>query len=374
MTGVVASRIDPTAEIPVVQPGFGPGDGEDRPRQLHQRTADDRLSMTGSIAGSFALVWVVYFQILPLSGVLGFLLCWYFAFLALYASVTAISNPRTVVVDRLMAAIVHVAALVVGFALVTVVVYTIWRGRLALPHLNFYTQDGSRVGLRSPLNRGGILHAIVGSSIQLGIAVVISLPLGLGTAVFMTEVGGWFSKVVRTIVEAMTAVPDLLAGLFVYVTLIIEFHMPRDGLAVAVALSVTMTPIIARSAEVALRVVPGGLREAGLALGASHWRTVRRIVLPTARPGLATALILAMARAVGESAPLLIVSGASTYFNKNPLKEPMNSLPLYIFEGAQSGQRLLVDRAFAAASVLLCFVFLLFVVTRLLARQRLAKR
>jgi phosphate transport system permease protein len=150
--------------------------------------------------------------------------------------------------------------------------------------------------------------------------------------------------------------------------------MQKDGLAAAIAIAVTMTPIIARSAEVSLRIVPGGLREAGLALGSSQWKTVWRIVLPTARPGLATALILAIARGIGESAPLLIVSGASSFLNQDPVNNPMNSLPLYIYAGARSGQNLLIQRAFGAAVVLLTVVLLLFVVLRILARNRGARR
>jgi phosphate transport system permease protein len=365
---------DPTVEVPTMGLIDDPRTTEDRPRALRPRSTDDLSSVIGTAVGSLALVWIVYFDVLPLSGVLGFIVCWYFAFLAMYAGVTALAHPRTVVVDRLMGAIVALAALLVGFALLTVVVYTFGKGGPALIHLNFFKETGAGVGPLTPLNRGGIWNAIAGSCIQLAIAVAVSLPLGLGTAIFMTEVGGWFAKMVRTVVEAMTAVPDLLAGLFVYVTLILQFHMEKDGLAAAIALSVTMTPIIARSAEVALRVVPGGLREAGLALGASHWTTVRRIVLPTARPGLATALILAVARGVGESAPLLIVSGLNTFWNSNPLKGPMNSLPLYIFAGARSGQNVEITRAFGAASVLLALVFLLFIVTRVLARHRVGRR
>lgn len=347
---------------------------EDSPRSLNRRSADDFLSLVGALVGSLALVWIVYYGLLPLSGIVGFVVCWYLAFLAMYAGLTALAHGRREVADRLASAVVTCAAILVAFALVTVVAYTFWRGWPALHHLNFYTKDGKIVGPRTPLVRGGIFHAIVGSFVQLGIAVALSLPLGLGTAVFMTEVGGWFSRIVRTVVEAMTAVPDLLAGLFVYVTLIIAFHMQKDGLAAAIAIAVTMTPIIARSAEVTLRVVPGGLREAGLALGSSQWQTVWRVVLPTARPGLATALILAVARGIGESAPLLIVSGASNFFNSNPLNNPMNSLPLYIYSGARSGQTLDIQRAFGAAAVLLCIVFVLFIVIRLLARQRTTRR
>jgi phosphate transport system permease protein len=131
-----------------------------------------------------------------------------------------------------------------------------------------------------------------------------------------------------------------------------------------------MLPIIARSSEVVLRVVPGGLREAGLALGASRWQTVKGVVLPTARPGMATALILGVARGVGETAPVLITAGVSTYLNYNPTKNPMNSLPLFAYEGFRSGQPTNITRGYGAASVLLVVVIILFVLIRVLARQR----
>lgn len=344
------------------------------PRPYQRRTTDDTFTVIGAALGSIGLVWVLYTKLLPFSGGLGFVVCWYLTFLAMYGGLTALAHPRPVVVDRMMGAVLTLAALLVAFALVTVVVYTFWSGRKALGHINFFTQDQKGVRPTDGLNRGGITHAIVGSFIQVGIAVVISLPLGVGTAVYMTEVRGSLVRMVRTVVEAMTAIPDLLAGLFIYAALVRGFGMEKDGLAVGLALSVTMTPIIARAAEVSLKVVPGGLREASLALGASQWLTVWRVVLPTARPGLATALILSIARGIGESAPLLIVSGASTFFNKNPLKNEMNSLPLYVYSNARNGLTLSYDRAFGAASVLLLIVLVLFVATRLLARQRVSKR
>jgi phosphate transport system permease protein len=372
---VTADAMAQTRETPAVIPRPSqPEPDEDRPRSLPKVTSDDIFAAIGSVVGSFALVWLLYYDILPLSGVVGFVVCWYFAFLAMYAGVTALSHPRPVVISRLVGAVVVCVALLVGFVLVTVVVYTIWRGSAVLPHLNFYTQPASAGSLTGPYTKGGISNAIIGSLISVGIAIVISLPLGLGTAVFMTEVGGWFANIVRTTVEAMTAIPDLLAGLFVYVILVLHFHGHRNGLAVALALSVTMTPIVARSAEVQLRIVPGGLREAGFALGASHWQTVRRIVLPTARPGLATALILAVARGIGESAPLLIVSGFTTFWNTNPTDaQPMNSLPLYIYETLRSGDPREISRGFGAAVVLLAMVFVLFAVTRLLARRKVSR-
>ncbi|MFL6155184.1 MAG: PstA family ABC transporter permease, partial [Marmoricola sp.] len=182
------------------------------------------------------------------------------------------------------------------------------------------------------------------------------------------------ATVVRTIVEAMTALPSIVAGLFIYTTLIIALGYPRSGLAAGLALSVMMLPIIARASDVVLRVVPGGLREASLALGASRWRTVWHVVLPTARPGLATALILGVARGVGETSPVLITSGAASFVVTDPRHGVMNSLPLYIFSTVRSGEPIAIQRAFATAAVLLVLVLTLFVVARLLARPRSSKR
>jgi phosphate transport system permease protein len=358
----------PGAAAPQAPEPSGPG--ADRPRRVGTATTDDYLALWGSIAGSAALVWVVYGRVLPLSGPLGFIVCWYATFLALYWAVSAMAHPRPVVRDRLAAAVVRGGALVVIGAVASAIVYTFSQGRHAIIHLNFYTHDMAGVEPTAPLTQGGIVHAIVGTLIEIGIAIVVSLPLGVGTAVFISEVGGRFARGVRTIVEAMTALPDILAGLFIYFVLIVKLGVPKSGFAAAMALSVMMLPIIARSAEVVLRIVPGGLREASLALGASRWRTVWQVVLPTARPGLATALILGVARGIGETAPVLLTSGASTFLNWNPLQNPMNSLPLFIWAAFQTGEQQNYSRYWGAASVLLALVLALFVIVRLLARSR----
>ena len=324
----------------------------DVPRATSTRTIDDVASLVGAALASLAGVWVLYERIFALSGGIGFVLCWYLAFIAVYALVSTVSNPGPVVVDRVWSAVVAGGAGVVGLALVATVVFIFAKGWPALHHLNFYTQDMAGVRPTSPLTHGGVLHAAVGSAIEIGIAVAIALPLGVATAVYMTEVGGRLTDTVRTVIEAMTALPDVLAGLFVYTVLIIGFHWERDGLAVSLALAVTMTPVIARSAEVVLKLVPAGLREASLALGASHWETVKGVVLPTARSGLVTSLILGIARIAGETAPLLIVSGASTFFNKNPFHNPMNSLPLFIFSSVRSGEPAYITRGYGAAALL----------------------
>lgn len=346
----------------------------DVPRQLGVTSLDDLAAVFGSAAGALALVWLAFFQILGWRGWVGFTLCWFVGYLCLLAAVTSLRYPRTQVVDRLAAATVHAGAALTAVAVLTTLAYTVWQGGSALRHANFFTDDMAGVRPLDPLSSGGVLHAIVGSIIMVGIACLVSLPLGIGTAVYITEVGRRGGRWVRTVIEAMIGLPDILAGLFIYVTLILTLNVPRSGFAAAMALAVMMTPIIARSAEVQLRVVPGGLREAGLALGATQWRTVRHIVLPTAKVGLATALILGIARAVGETAPVLITSGASTFVNLNPVENPMNSLPLFILFAVRSGQPLYIARGFGAAAVLLAIVLMLFVVMRLLARDRLKGR
>jgi phosphate transport system permease protein len=350
--------------------GLEPTDPLDRPREVAKLTQDDVASFVGALVGSAAIVWLIYFELLPLSGKTGFVICWYLGFLVLYTAVTSVAHPRPVVIDRLAGAAVAGAAGVVGLALASTVIYTVVKGYPALHHWNFYSHDMGGVGPQDSFSRGGVEHAIVGSLIELAIATAVSLPLGIGTAVFMVEVGGRFATVVRTVVEAMTALPDILAGLFIYDVLLLELGYSRSGFAAAMALTIMMLPIIARSADVALRVVPGGLREASLALGATRWQTVRRVVLPTARAGLATSVILGLARAVGETAPVLITSGASTFFNDDPLKNPMNSLPLFIITAARSGEPTFITRGFGAATVLLALVLVLFTTARLLSRQK----
>jgi phosphate transport system permease protein len=378
MTSTLSGSTPPAPRAPGPDQGFraapgqpGPGQyGPKQPRQVAAWSTDDRLALVGSLLGALGLVWVCYDRLLPFSGPVGFFVCWYFAFLLCYFVVSALNHPRQIVLDRMIAALIHGGAAIVFSAVITTIVYTFFRGWAAYHHLNFWTHSMAYVEPTAPLNQGGVLHAIVGTLIEIGIAVVVSLPLGVGTAVFITEVGGRFAQVVRTVVEAMTAMPDILAGLFIYTLLIVRFHVQFSGFAAAMALAVMMLPIIARSSEVVLRVVPGGLREASLALGASRWRTVWKVVLPTARSGLATALILGIARGIGETAPVLICSGESVYLNVNPFVKPMDSLPLYIFQGIESGLNEMILRAWGAASVLLAVILILFVTARVLARPR----
>ena len=335
---------------------------------LGAKPAEDRFVVWGARIAALALAWVITQRMLPTPGLGWFLAVFAVMNVAILAVSTALTDNVTVVKDRIAQWVISAGALVVFLALFSTVFFVFHRGWHALTHWNFFFDDMTGVGPSDPLDKGGILHAIIGTLIEIAIAVAITLPLGVGTAIFMTEVGGRFAKVVRTVVEAMTALPSIVAGLFIYTTLIIALGVPRSGLAAGMAISVMMLPIIARASDVVLRVVPGGLREASLALGASRWKTVWNVVLPTARPGLATALILGVARGIGETSPVLITSGAASFVVTDPTQGVMNSLPLYIFSTVRSGVPVAIERAFGTASVLLVLVLVLFIVARLLAR------
>lgn len=337
---------------------------------LGRRSPEERFVSWGTWAAALGLAWVVTQRLLPLAGIPWFVIAFFVCGLVMTAVTAAMQGGSVEITDRLVGALVVGGAVLVGAALVSTIGYVFYRGWQPLLHANFYLDDMAGVGPSDPYTKGGVLHAMVGTLIELTIAVAITLPLGIGTAVFMTEVGGRFARVVRTVVEAMTALPSIVAGLFIYSVFIVALGYPRSGLAAGLALGVMMLPIIARASDVVLRVVPGGLREASLALGAGKWKTVWHVVLPTARPGLATALILGIARGAGETSPVLLTSGAAAFLVGNPTDGVMNSLPLFIYTNVRSGQGTSEDRAFAAASVLLILVLALFVIARLLARPR----
>jgi phosphate transport system permease protein len=184
--------------------------------------------------------------------------------------------------------------------------------------------------------------------------------------VYLNEIPGRFSRFVRTIVEAMTALPSIVAGLFIFATVILMFGLPKSGLAASLAISVMMLPIMIRSADVVLRLVPQTLKEASIGLGASQWKTVWNVVLPTSRSGLTTSIILATARGIGETSPVLLTSGFTAELNVNPLESPMVSLPLAIFQFVKSPEPTMIARGFGTAAVLMLLVLTLFVIARII--------
>ncbi len=335
-------------------------------RSLRKFRFEDVLDLIGAAASSFAFTWLLFGWLTPLQSTIGFVVFNFFLFLVMYGLISSIKNRGQEIRDRLVSVLLFSAGIILISALLFVVFYTLSRGQLALGNLNFFTQSMERAGPLDPLYVGGILHAVVGTLIQITIALALTIPLGIGTAVFLNEIGGKFAKFVRTIADAMTALPSIVAGLFVLSAFIRTGVVPRSGLAAALAITVMMLPIVIRASDVVLRLVANNLREASLALGASKWRTVWHIVLPTARSGLVTAVILGTARGIGETSPVLLTSGVSSVTNFNPFEGPMISLPLQVFDFVKSPEPTMIARGFGTAATLLLVVLVLFALARAL--------
>ena len=336
-----------------------------KPRRIGGFRRSDVLSLVGAAIAGLGFA-ALLFTLLPFSGGLGFLVVAYLGFVALYAVLVSLDEDFSAVKDRLAAVMIQSLAFTLLMALVFVVTFTVIRGWEALTNINFFTQDMQNAGPLDPLTSGGILHAIAGTLIMITIALSIVIPLGVACAVYMNEMPGPFARFVRTISEAMTALPSIVAGLFIYASLILILGFDKSGLAAAMAISVMMLPIIIRASDVVLRLVPGNLKEAAYALGAGQWRTVWHVTLPTARSGLMTAIILGTARGIGETSPVLLTAGFTAALNLNPTTGPMVSLPLATFEFVKSPEPTMIARGFGTAAVLMFVVLILFIIARII--------
>jgi phosphate transport system permease protein len=223
------------------------------------------------------------------------------------------------------------------------------------------------------MTEGGIRHAIVGTLLITLAAAAISVPVGLLTAIYLVEYGrGRLARSITFLVDVMTGIPSVVAGLFAYALFVLFFGPGvRFGIGGAVALAVLMTPVVVRSAEEMLKLVPNELREASYALGVPKYRTILRVVLPVAAAGIATGITLAVARVIGETAPLLLIVGTTASLNTDPFNGRMATLPVYTFYSFfQPGAKpeFSIDRAWTAALVLMLIVLVLNLVARLAAR------
>lgn len=335
-------------------------------RDLRTVPFGDTFNVVGSAAAGIALATLLFGWLTPMTGIIGWLIVSFLCFLGIYAVLSSLRADRLAVSERIMTALFYSAGVLLLSALVFVILFTVVRGFPAITNLNFFVETMKLAGPLDPLTMGGIAHAIVGTLIQIGIALAITIPLGITTAVFLNEIGGPFARFVRTISDAMTALPSIVAGLFVYAAVVTLITNQRSGFAASLAISVMMLPIIIRASDVVLRLVPHNLREASYALGTSRWRTVWSVVLPTSRSGLVTAVILGTARGIGETSPVLLTSGVTAGWNLNPFSGPMISLPLQVFDFVKSPEPNMVARGFGAAATLVLLVLTLFIVARLI--------
>ncbi len=291
----------------------------------------------------------------------------FFAWVLIVLASLAVEGRRKAV-SRAMAGLVYGAfalAVVPLLSLISTVV------TLGLPRF-----DGDFFGssMRNVVGAGGgALHAIVGTLEITSMAALISIPVGLLTSIYLVEYAkGKFARAVTTMVDVMTGIPSIVAGLFAFALFSLFFGPGiRMGFAGAVALSVLMIPVVVRSSEEMLRLVPNELREASLALGVPKWRTILRVVLPTAMGGIVTGVMISVARVIGETAPLLIVAGFTQSMNYNPFNERMMTLPVFVYysyssQGADA--QAYIDRAWAGALTLIIIVMILNLGARLVSR------
>jgi phosphate transport system permease protein len=270
-------------------------------------------------------------------------------------------------VNFLMCGLLVLALAIALVPLVAVLSYTLGRG-LGRIDFEFLTHSMNGVG---PLDsNGGLYHAVLGTLEQVAIASLLSIPLGLAVAIYIVEVGrGRLAAAVRFIVDVMTGIPSIVAGLFVFAFWVVGLGQGFSGFAASLALAILMLPVIVRSSEEMLKLVPDELREASHALGISKWRTAVSVVLPTAAGGITTGVMLAVARVTGETAPLLLTAFGYDAIKENPFDGPQSGLPLFVFSQAGSAFEVAVHRAWAGALTLIAIVLFLTVTAKLLARR-----
>lgn len=288
-----------------------------------------------------------------------------------YVIASRVEGPRQAK-DRIATTLVWVAFLLAVVPLASLVWATVERGVKVLD-VYFLTHSMGVVADSEP--GGGIYHAILGTLEQVGLATLIAAPVGVLTAIYLVEYGrGNLARAITFFVDVMTGIPSIVAGLFI-LSLMLMLDMQPFGFAGSLALAILMMPVVVRSTEEMLKLVPNELREASLALGVPKWRTILKVVVPTSIGGITTGVMLAVARITGETAPVLLLVFGNSFINANPFEGAQASLPLYIYQqyANSAGSPAAFDRAWAASLTLIAFVMLLNLVARGIARWKAPK-
>jgi phosphate transport system permease protein len=273
--------------------------------------------------------------------------------------------------DFLMRGVLLAAFGIAVIPLALIVAVTVQQGLSSLS-LEFLTTVAPR---SFRVEGGGFLHGLVGTAMMVGIAILISVPLGIAAAVFLTEYRtSRLARPVRFFTDVMTGVPSIFVGLFVYATLVREANLGFGTIPGGVAISILMLPIVVRSAEEILKLVPPDLKAASTAMGARRWQTTLFVVLPAAAPGLITGVMLAVARGAGETAPLILTAFGAPFLVTALVGEPQTALPLLVFQSARQPFEAAQSRAWAGALELVVFVLLFTIAARVIGgRQRVAR-
>jgi phosphate transport system permease protein len=275
-------------------------------------------------------------------------------------------NRRRLVGNLVARGAMYVTAGIALLPLSLVLVFTIAKGLPAVTHVEFFLNAERPVGVPG----AGIAHAFVGTIIMVGIASLMAIPVGVVSGVQLAEYGtGRVADAVRLACDVLVGIPSIVIGLFVYALFVVPVHH-FSGLSASVALAVLMLPVVTRTTEAAVSLVPFGLREAGLALGLARWRVALQLILPAAVPGVVTGALLAVARAAGETAPLLFTSLGSVFMNVDPTRQ-MAALPLIVYHDALTPFPDLVQTAWGAALVLVVLTLAVNVASRLALRRQI---
>lgn len=275
-----------------------------------------------------------------------------------------------------------VATIIVWATMILAMIPLVWvlwelftRGAGAILNPEWWTL--SQRGILDTEAGGGALHAIIGTFVQTILATLISVPIGIFTAIYLVEYsrGGLLSRLTTFMVDILSGVPSIVAALFVFAMWITLFGFERSGMAVALSLVLLMIPIVVRNTEEMLRVVPMDLREASYALGVPKWKTIARIVLPTALSGIVTGIMLAVARVMGESAPVLVLVGSTSSINWDAMDGAMSSLPLMMLDMYKSGaQPAVLDKLWGAALTLVLIIAILNIGARIISAKFSVKK
>ncbi|MEY4232629.1 MAG: phosphate transport system permease protein [Actinomycetota bacterium] len=305
----------------------------------------------------------------PMAGMLGYILTFIVISIITAASISWIRQDRKAAANSVSTLVIYFLAAFVLLPVVSVIFEIIRKGA---PGLSFgiFSGDMSVTAPDAPLNEGGLLHALVGSFYVVALATIVSIPIGILTALYLTEVKGKAAGTVRFFVQAMSGVPSIVAGLFIYAVWMITLGGTYTTAAGALALAILMIPTVARTAEEVLKLIPTDLREAGLALGATQWKTVALVVIPAARSGLITAVILGTSRVAGETAPLLLTIGGNDAMNWNPFSGNNAALPFYVWKNFGAGSEFSSARAWTGIFVLMVVVMVFFTIARVLGNKK----
>lgn len=342
-----------------------------KPTKPWAKSATERVRDFGFLLAAIGMAYLLV-TFTGMNGKLGYAAAFFAAYGVIVSGFSFFSRGLPAAKDAFVKTLVALGAVVTIIPIASLI-YTVVKRGLPGISLSLFTNDMSLAAPTDPLENGGVLHAITGTLTLVVLALLISVPIAILTALYLTEIKGKFSGPIRFLVQAMSGVPSIVAGLFILSAVLYPITKNYSALMGSLALSVLMIPTVARTAEEVLLLIPNDLREAGTALGGTQWRTVAMIVLPAARSGLLTAVILGIARIAGETAPLLLLTGGGDSVNPNPFNGSVGSLPYYIWKSFNAGSPEAITRAWAGLLVLMMLVLILFVLARALSTRKVSK-